>query len=138
MKLNLGVINVPYGYGENPEKTTYEVARDLEARYRLFTHFFHMHQDEIVAEIGSELAYSLINQIEQGVESNIDLNLDGTKLLFNQFLENQELDGKVDGVPTKASLKGVNSRLKKQEGPPRPSFIDGGLLQTSFHAWIEK
>lgn len=138
MKLNIGVIDVPYNYGENPEKTTYEVAQDLEDRYRLFTHFFNMHRDEIIAEIGSEIAHSIINQIEHGVESNANFDLEETKLLFNKFLEDQELDGKVEGVPTLASRLGVNSRLKKKRGNPRPSFIDGGLLKSTFHAWVQK
>ncbi len=138
MKLNLGVIDVIYDYGDNPGQTTHEVAQDLEQRYRLFTHFFNMHQNEIIEEVGTEILYSIVNQIEHSIDSNVDMNLEQTKLTFHKFLENQELDGKVYGVPTKASILGVNSRLKKKKGPPRPSFIDGGLLQTSFQAWVEK
>lgn len=138
MKLNLGVIDVIYDYGDEEGKTTYEVASELEHRYRLFTHFFNMHQNEISEEIGSEIAYSLINKIEHGADSNEDLNLEQTKLIFNKFLENRELDGKVPGVPTMAARLGVNSRLKKKRGNPRPSFIDGGLLKSTFHAWVQK
>jgi len=41
------------------------------------------------------------------------------------------------GVPTRAALMGVNSRLKKRRGKRRPSFRDTGLYQASFMAWVD-
>lgn len=48
MKLCFGVIDQPYDYGDEPGKTTFDVACDLEERYEIFTHFWEMHKDEII------------------------------------------------------------------------------------------
>lgn len=137
MKVCLGVIDVPYDYGDNPA-TTYEVAEDLQERYKLFTHFWELHQKQIVPEVGEALAYALINHIQYGAPMPGGELLGETMKAFNVFLEGEEMAGlSVDGVPTLAALEGKNSRLKIERGERRPSFIDGGLFKSSFVAWID-
>lgn len=138
MKVHLGVIDMPYDYGDT-DKTTFEVAEELEDRYQLFTHFFDLHQDAIVQEVGENVAYALINHIEHGAPLAAGPQLLGeTMQEFNIFLESSEMEGlSIDGVPTHAALEGKNSRLKQEKGPRRPSFIDGGLFKSSFIAWID-
>jgi hypothetical protein len=76
--------------------------------------------------------------------ASINLTAEGEgeiEAAFRQFLEQQEMDGRVDGVPTKASLKGVSHRLKRpnaKDNPTRPSFIDTGLYSASMKAWTEE
>ena len=60
--------------------------------------------------------------------------------LFRKFLSQKELDGYYPGIPTKASLDGVNHRLAKPNAKgntPRPSFIDTGLFESAFRSWVE-
>lgn len=137
MKICLGVVDMPYDYGEE-QATTFEVATTLEEEYGLFSHFWAQHQDAIIQEAGTAVAHQLINQIRYGASGGGDLLLGNSIREFNIFLEQEEMAGLgVAGVPTQAALDGVNSRLKKHSGPRRPSFIDGGLFKTSFTAWIE-
>lgn len=138
MKVCLGVVDMPYDYGDNPGATTGEVAQELENNYQLFTHFWEEHQGSIVPEVGEALAYAIINHIEHGAPLAGGEMLGETMRTFNIFLEREEMAGlAVDGVPTQAALQGKNSRLKKGYGPRRPSFIDGGLFKASFIAWID-
>ncbi|EGM7354737.1 hypothetical protein IRY04_000970 [Salmonella enterica] len=142
MKVCLGVIDMPYDYGDT-SATTYEVAEDLQDRYQLFTHFFESHKKEICAEVGEALAWSLINHIQHGAPLTQGELLGETMQQFNIFLEREEMAGLAPGgfingnkVPTRAALDGKNSRLKIERGERRPSFIDGGLFKSSFVAWI--
>lgn len=136
MKVCLGVVDMPYDYGDT-SATTYEVAEDLQDQYQLFTHFFETHKKEICAEVGEALAWSLINHIQHGAPLTQGELLGETMQQFNIFLEQEEMAGlSVDGVPTLAALEGKNSRLKIERGERRPSFIDGGLFKSSFVAWI--
>lgn len=136
VKVCLGVIDMPYDYGDT-SATTYEVAEDLQEHYQLFTHFWDLHADRICAEVGEAVAFSLINHIQHGAPLTSNELLAETMQEFNIFLECEEMAGmSVDGVPTLAALEGKNSRLKQESGERRPSFIDGGLFKSSFVAWI--
>ena len=138
-KLCIGVSNVMYGFGDEPDKTTFDVALELESEYLLFSTFWRMYKKEICNEVGEMFAYQIINRIKHGAPE-----FEGEKLLgrtmknFNIYLENEEMRGApgVRGVPTLAAKKGYNSRLKTF-GPRRPSFIDSGTLKTHFMAWIK-
>lgn len=137
MKVCLGVIDVPYDYGDEPA-TTYEVAEDLQESYQLFTHFWEVHKKDIIPEVGEMLAWAIINHIKYGAPMPGGELLGETMKAFNIFLEQEEMAGlSVDGVPTHAALEGKNSRLKIERGERRPSFIDGGLLKSSFVAWVD-
>ncbi|MGQ3662115.1 hypothetical protein [Citrobacter braakii] len=137
MKVCLGVIDMPYDYGDT-SATTYEVAEDLQERYQIFTHFWEAHVDDIVPEVGEAVGLALINHIKYGAPMPGGELLGETMKAFNVFLEGEEMAGlSVDGVPTLAALEGKNSRLKIERGERRPSFIDGGLFKSSFVAWID-
>jgi hypothetical protein len=137
MKVCLGVIDMPYDYGDT-SATTYEVAEDLQDRYQIFTHFWETHVDDIVPEVGEAVGLALINHIKYGAPMHGGELLGETMKAFNVFLEGEEMAGlSVDGVPTQAALEGKNSRLKVERGERRPSFIDGGLFKSSFVAWID-
>lgn len=137
MKVNLGVVDMPYDYG-NTSATTHEVAEGLESEYHLFTNFWEAHRSDIIQEVGEMLAYSIINHIKHDAPMPGNELLGETMRTFNIFLEGEEMAGlSVDGVPTQAALDGKNSRLKVERGARRPSFIDGGLFKSSFVAWID-
>ena len=59
---------------------------------------------------------------------------------FKMFLSSQEIEKLgYPGVPTQAAQDGVNHRLKHpyRKRAARPSFVDTGLYQSSFKAWID-
>lgn len=135
MKICLGVIDQPYDYGDT-SATTHEVAEALEGEYGLFTHFWEARADEICAEVGEAVAYALVNHIQHGAPMVSGELLGETMQQFSIFLEAEEMAGLSVGVPTQAARDGKNSRLKQGYGTRRPSFIDGGLLKSSFVAWV--
>jgi hypothetical protein len=102
-----------------------------------------LHKDEIVEALHDSLTGAFEN-VMMGGGRNFDPNAAGTSEIedmFRKFLDRKEMDGKVAGVPTAASLAGVNHRLKRpyaKKNAPRPSFIDTGLLQSSVKIWLSE
>ena len=136
MKIHFGVLDVP-----EPEsnKTTYEVAKILEEKYDLFSIFAYSHETKIVKYLEEEIAQSLETAAESGKikglfkKSSAKIEKD-----FHRFLESEEITKfPVRGVPTKAALRGKSIRFKRRIGPRRPSFIDSGVLESSFRSWVE-
>ena len=164
--LNLGVIDVPYTV-EVPQKvrravhrvargdgkdrapkthtaapaggeTTGDVASILEAEYGVMAFFWERHGQEIADLAVSSMAGAAETVMMGGVQPD-DLFVSlypKIEKMFRDFLDAMEMDGQ-PGVPTQAALEGVNHRLKLKRGDPRPSFIDTGIYQASFKAWLE-
>lgn len=156
MILNLGVNDIPYSFapsrgksktGRSQASTTGDVAEILEAKYHIMETFVALYQDDIVAALKDSLAGALetilMGRFPRG-RSSINPHIAGTSEIedmFHRFLDRKEMDGKVAGVPTEASLAGVNHRLKHpyaKKNAPRPSFIDTGLLQSSVKVWLSE
>lgn len=146
--LHLGVLDVPYQQARKKRAkrtaatvTTGDVAEWLERRYGVMRTFYQQHEQEIA----DQLTQALVDASESmmmGAPVAGDPFGAGTSQIedgFKQFLALQEMDKLgVPGVPTAAAQAGVSSRFKKDKGRgPRPSFIDTGLYQSSFKAWIE-
>ena len=160
MILHFGVIDIPYIQGEKRLPTqkqlkkwrrtskgtsqgtwTGDVAEFLEAKYHVIEVFYEVHQDEIAEAVVSSLTGTL-EALANGAPPQI--NAFGTaeskiKVLFSDFLTNKEMDDLgYPGVPTKASLEGVSHRFKNRRGKPgRPSFVDTGLYENAFLAWVD-
>lgn len=146
--LHLGVLDVPYvnapsgtkGKSAAGEKTTGDIAEILEAKYGIFQTFVEIHGDDVAKALEDSVAGAL-ESVLMGAPPRNDLHGAGTskiETMFKDFLSKQEMDGRgVAGVPTQAALKGVNHRLKRKRGAPRPSFIDTGLYQSSMRAWVD-
>ncbi len=166
--ISLGVWDVPYATRVGPEQrrvftrttkggkpargsaapsgaqTTGDVAEILEDKYHVMEVF--------AEEVGNE---KLARAVEHSIEGAIvDLVLGKDPDLvspmatamgeietaFRLFLDQEEMNGVAPGVPTKASLRGVNHRLKHpfaKGNPARPSFIDTGTYQSHFRAEIK-
>lgn len=165
--LHLGVIDVPYsassfeagtknkplgqarrGKANTPHnnspgtQTTGEVAEILEERYHIMETFF----EDVGAElIGDALAQSVGNAIENlvmGAPSTVAPFAEAESEIetaFKLFLSQQEMDNVVPGVPTQAAQEGVSHRFRHPyaKRAPRPSFIDTGLYQANFKAWVD-
>lgn len=139
--LHLGVIEQPYDNREGDETlTTGDVASILEAEYHIMEIFYYRYEDQIVEAITDSLQGSLENLLMgQEPASNPLAEAESyIENLFRKFLDRSVIEGLgVLGVPTKAALEGLRTRLGKIEyGPRRPSFIDTGLYQASFKAWF--
>jgi hypothetical protein len=131
----MGVIDMPYSNGKS---TTGDVAEILEAKYGIINYFFEQNRIKIMSELEGGVAGAFENYLVGGVVST-DPFLAGTaeiEKMFHEFLTTKQMDHKVPGVPTRASLQGVSSRFKSRRGPPRPSFVDTGLYENSFKAWV--
>lgn len=145
MILHLGVIELPYvgppgGHAAGQAPTTADVARWLEKKYHVIEVFSELHRDGIVEAVTESWNGALQNLL-MGAPPTIDPHGAGMSDIQNQFtkfLDSQEMDGLgVPGVPTLASLMGVQTAKKKRRGAARPSFIDTGLYRSSFMSWID-
>ena len=133
----MGVIDVPY---KNGGKTTGDVAEILEAKYHIMELFFQEHSDDVISTLVKSYADALADLI--GGAPPASPSQDGTndiRTMFNRFIDARQLDGIEPGVPTQASLDGVNHSFKHpyaKGNPTRPSFRDTGQYRDSFFADI--
>lgn len=162
LTLHFGVLDLPYSYkqetvriGKNgkPTKrkgsrqvtrneTTGDIAEILEAKYGLMETFADMHMADVIEP-------ALMDAIEGGFENllmgaPLDASVFGSaegKITeaFQLALDKREFDGVIPGVETEAAERGVNHRLAHPyaKRASRPSFIDTGLYQTNFKAWVD-
>ena len=157
MKLALGVLDVAYSDAAAKKATTTgEVAQILEDRYHVMETFY-VANEEFVAD---ELAKSISNTIDSlgvGAPPTINPTLEATQAIerrFRQFLDQREMAKLVAGLSPElqaamgrsgqfggAAARGVSHRKKhpySKKNKARPEFIDTGLYQQSFRAWVEK
>ena len=130
-------------FGFSSAVTTGDVAEILEAKYHVMESFYELHQEEIGDLIVRSLA-AKIETIQQGGYAGFDEPFAGATTViedrFKQFLSQKEIETLgIPGVPTKAALAGVSHRFKHPYAArgARPSFIDSGLYQASFKAWVD-
>lgn len=145
-KLHLGVIDLPYSAApsktmkKSASVTTGDVAEFLESKYHVMEVFYEQNK----SVVAKNLEVSIKNSLESlllGAPTTIDPFGAATGAIehdFKQFLLQKQMDALgYPGVPTQASLEGVSHRFANKKGAPgRPSFIDTGLYQSSFKAWV--
>ena len=163
MKLCLGVLDLPYADGK---ASTGDVAQILEDRYHVMELFAEEVGSDAIANALAESAKDALADLVSGGSSNgVSLTqaaTDEIEAAFRIFIDQQELDGVVPGVPTMASTGGyvdvkvtdkagnvktkrryrgaVNHRLARpyaKDNPQRPSFRDTGLYQASMKVWSD-
>lgn len=163
--LNLGVIDQNYSEQAKPEKipqakkgkknkpikpkvangtqTTGDVAGWIEEKYGLMENFAEAQGPAFAQAFASALSGELENMMTGGQPSSNPFKEAESEIetMFKTFLSEGEAEHLgIEGVPTQAAIDGVNHRLAHpyaKGNPRRPSFIDTGLLQSSFKAWIE-
>lgn len=154
-KLLLGVLDLPYadagGKGKkgkrskkpatNGGRSTGDVAEILEAKYAVIETFFDMYGDEIAEKLADSYEGAL-ESMDMGAPITQDPSSRALAFIetkFRQFLEREEMNGK-PGVPTMAAQLGHSKRFKNPYAKrgPRPSFIDTGLYESAFKAWLEE
>ena len=145
--LNLGVLDIArqtFVDGRPVESASplmmSQLADILEAEYHVFEHFWQAHKNEITNDLVSALNKELF---QEGSGRKIQFSnraFSEIKHKFSQFLTMKEMDALgYPGIPTKASLAGINHRMKHPyaKRPARPSFIDTGQYMASFIAWLD-
>lgn len=135
--LHLGVLDMPYARAGS--KTTFDVAQILETRYGLMQAFLDMHAPVIAYEVENSLRGAIETVMMGGRGQPFASATEQIEVLFREALSMQSYDFRVPGVPTQAALAGVRHRFKRAyvRRDPRPSFIDTGLYQRSFRAWVD-
>lgn len=152
--LHLGVIDLPYADAsyrsvkrKKPRRssagsrTTGDIATILEAKYGIMAFFYEKYEKKIMETL-EESFIGAARTIALGGPLTIDPGSEASskiEAMFRNMLTNKELDGQVPGVATQASLDGVSHRFAKPYAKrrPRPSFIDTGLYEGSFKAWVD-
>lgn len=170
LTLHLGVVDIPYadssyeappkkmrlggakrGKAEAPPtkkgggaKTTGDVAEILEDKYHVIEFFYEDLGGELIAgalensvlgAIESVVLGAPVDSIRPTAEAEGEI-----EAAFRHFLDQREMDGHAPGVPTAASVAGVNHRFLHpyaKSNKSRPSFIDTGLYQANFKAWVD-
>ena len=142
--LHLGVADGPHG-----DLSTGDLADIIESKYHLMERFYQMNETQIIGYVTDALEGALETAL-MGGSVNVDpFEAASNKIetRFKEALSNKEFDWKIRGVPTMASVEGGTQRFKKakerkgkkkRKRPNRPSFIDTGIYQSSFKAWIDK
>lgn len=161
LTLHLGVLDVPYATppkkvararkgrqrlrgSADGQTTTYAVARILEDKYGIMDKFFEAHRAEVEQAIASGYEAAVESVMLGADPETLDPTgeaMSRVQELFHQFLEGEEMAGLAQGVPTAAALRGVSHRRAhpySKDNPRRPSFIDTGVFESSFRAWVSR
>ena len=160
--LHFGVIDVPYQYARpqrvrharkgkaarprNAAKytqTTHDVACILEAKYHVMAVFERIYGKKIADFMADDITKALKN-IRAGMpkeliqRSMLMESMDQIADAYRKFLYTGEAERVgIRGTPTQASIDRRSMRFKTKINPNgRPSFIDTGLYERSFRAWV--
>lgn len=137
MKLSLGVVDVSYS---DPDAkgavTTGEVAEFLENKYHVMRVFYELHEKEI----GQQIGVAVVERMESALQGNPmqsgDVKIDDLKKMFRRYLDAGEWE-RTSGQTIAAAKQGVSHRKKSKKRGQRVAFIDTGLYQSSFEAWLK-
>lgn len=165
--LHFGVVDVPYATHDpvrrvvtrhrkgSPVKqssapaggaeTTGDVADWLEMRYHVVESFYEDVGEQLLAKALEKGLQGAMLDLESGRSPDMVKPFkraeNEVKAAFDFFISQKEMDGTFAGVPTKASLKGVNHRLAHpyaKDNPARPSFDDTGTYMAAFRMETEE
>lgn len=154
IRIHFGVTDLPYSHGDlgksstgrQRASTTGDVAEILEGKYGVMEFFWNNHKNEIIDALSDSLSGALETALMGGpvkdLRHGMQAGASEVERLFQVMIDSKEMDHKIDGVPTQASLDGVSHRFKKKrhlnkarQRTIRPSFYDTGLYQSSFRCW---
>ena len=136
--LHLGVLDVAYS-NDSGAVTTGQVAEFLEADYHVMRVFFETNQERI----GEWLAQSMSSEIENLAmgkpPGQLSVNTEKINERFRDFLAQREW--KDVSMQMIAAAEAGDTRRKqsvsKKGRQARAEFIDTGLYQQSFRAWVD-
>jgi hypothetical protein len=128
--------------------TTGDVAEILEEEYHILETFFEVYHDKI-CDLLVEAIWGDMDNVLNGRRPNADLFAPACseiETLMKRFITTREIEYNAflagnKSIPTQAALHGVNHRLAhpySSKNPRRPSFLDSGLMVSSYHAEVEQ
>jgi hypothetical protein len=132
--------------GSSKAMTAVKVAGILEAKYNVVEMFNEIYEEEIsniLHEGFKEVAERIITERGGQTRSSMkNLMKPATRQIenmFRQFLDHEEMNGMIEGVPTDAAKGGkLHGRGKvTRRGIQRASFVNTGIYKASFRAWVK-
>ncbi|HEX8711542.1 MAG TPA: hypothetical protein VF730_06690 [Terracidiphilus sp.] len=150
--LNLGVVDVGYTDDEG-SVTTGDVASWLEERYHIMRTFVELNEG-FIEKCLVDAASGAIESIAQGrpisgLNAGLGTRLDARQLFgssvnerieerFRDFLDSGEMNRYLPpSQQSQAAAQGINHRKKNPNtGQGRQAFVDTGLYQAAFRAWM--
>jgi hypothetical protein len=123
--------------GSGKRASTREVAAILERKYHIVRYFLDNHAEEITEPILDIMNARMLVALGGGViPKKQKVQMKSATASFVRMIRSREMDGKVPGVPTAASL-GYTSKRSRKRVRRRPSFYDHGLYANSFRLYVE-
>lgn len=143
--LHLGVLDVGYTDAQGTT-TTGDVAEILESKYHIMRTFVELKEDLIARVLVDQVA-GAIESIAQVKRMTPDWKPSMGKIeeAFRDFLDAGEMQRQFtanaqplpEALTIQAAAEGINHRRKNPDtGEKRTAFIDTGLYQSSFRAWV--
>ena len=141
--LHLGVVDVAYTGDDGAGKTTGDVAGYLEDRYHIMRVFIENHEKFVGDALADAVAGAIESMMQGKPGGALDLKGATGKIeeRFRDYLSSGELARMLPvSQQSQAAAAGVNHRkitpyAKKNKA--RAAFIDTGLYQASFRAWVD-
>jgi hypothetical protein len=127
--------------------TADKVSNILEGKYGIVETFAAIHEQEINAlfhdrfhEVATKIIEEKGGQTSSSIKRLMNPATKEVERLFKSFLDNEEMNGMMSGIPTQAAMKGVRHGRgsKTRRGIQRPSFIDTGIYRASFRCWVDR
>jgi hypothetical protein len=143
MKLHLGVIDVPEPYGD-PPKSTYEVGKELEKNYGLFSMFYNYEKEEITDWISKDAAVGLEMMLAgQPVDPKNVFAVSGEHITdkMHKFITSGDVENAAamfgeQGIPTQAAIDGKSFRFDK--GYTAKRWVKGKQLSGAGKEYFKK
>jgi len=144
VRLELGVQDIFYADG-GESTSTGDVAEILENKYHIMRSFFEVKEEQINEEI-AEFFAGLVESLAMGMPMESAFTrlqtgiFDKIERMFRNFLDAEEMNQILPShMHSQAAKDGIRTRMKakKKEGP-RAAFVDTGMYQASFRAWLEQ
>ena len=140
MKLDLGVWDIAYSDPTvQGATTTGQVAKILEEKYSVMGEFY----DHYKQDVEDLLIDALVGELEARLQGKPPTAIEVMPLqkvdtLFKQYLSRNEWQ-QLTGQTIKSAQLAISHRKKgKKRAGPRPAFIDTGLYQKAFTAWLTR
>jgi hypothetical protein len=167
IKIHMGFVNTPYNKESmarpataakqeaarqrkrnfSKTMTAEKVSNILEGKYGIVDTFAAIHEHDIRAlfhdqfrEVATKIIEERGGQTYSSIKRLMNPATKEVEKLFKSFLDNEEMNGMVSGVPTQAAMRGVRHGRgsKTRRGIQRPSFIDTGIYRASFRCWVDR
>ena len=128
--------------GSTKYRTAEDVGDILEWGYGIIGTFIDIYDEEIsdiVTEVFEDFVVEAVTHYRKPSSARMVKFMDpktrNIEKMFRGFLDQEEMNGMVEGVPTKISHG--KKRKRGRSTPARPSFERSGIYRASFRCWAD-